>query len=647
MHEPASQDRRQPEDAAALAGTPHDAVQDHRGAGAAQGDTDRDTLRAIFDNSPEFVGLVSTSGVLLRANRTALEFIGRAEADVVGREFWTTPWWDHSPDVQRSLRDGIERAASGQGARFEVTHRGIDGEVLEVDFSLAPVIGDDGEVRFITAHGRDITERKRVERAHSEAERRLAAIIEFLPDPTFVVDRERRVIAWNRALEAMTGVRHEDILGRGDSAYGAPFYGEPRMILIDLVFDDDPAISSRYEFVERRGDTLLTEAWVPAVFDGRGAFLAGTASPLRDENGVVYGAIESLRDITKRKVAEGALREAERRLAAIIEFLPDATFVIDSERRVIAWNRALEEMTGVCKADILGRGDFAYGAPFYGEPRPIVVDLVWQDDLDISSRYDYVERRGDTLLAEVWVPSLYGGRGAFVTVAASPLRDENGIIRGAIESVRDVTERKQAQESLRHAYDGLEAQVAQRTAELEVANEALTRMTLVDGLTGIANRRSFDDVLEREWRRAAREGVALALIMLDIDFFKSYNDAYGHLAGDDCLRRVAGALAAVVRRPADLAARYGGEEFAVVLPQTDSVGALAVAEELRERVEALGIAHPASSVSDRITVSLGAVSVVPDGDAGWLVIIAAADCALYRAKHDGRNRVCGEAASGA
>ena len=478
---------------------------DHLSEEPRQPETDQATLWAMFDSSPEFVGLVSLAGVLLRANRTALEFIGRSEVDVIGREFWTTPWWVHSPELQDSLREAIERAASGEGARIEVTHRDVDGELHEVDFSLAPMFGDDGRVTFITAYGRDITERKRVERA---------------------------------------------------------------------------------------------------------------------------------------------LREAERRLAAIIEFLPDATFVIDSERKVIAWNRALEEMTGVRKEDMLGRGDFAYGAPFYGEPSPILVDLVWQDDLDTSSRYDFVERRGDTLLAEVWVPSLYGGRGAFVMVAASPLRDESGVIRGAIESVRDVTERKQAQESLRHAYDGLESQVAQRTAELEVANEALTRMTLVDGLTGIANRRWFDDVLEREWRRAARNGVALGLIMLDIDFFKSYNDAYGHLAGDDCLRRVAGALAAAVRRPGDLAARYGGEEFAVVLPQTDAVGALAVAEELRERIEALGIVHVPSSVSDHVTVSLGVASVVPDGDDRWLGIIAAADRALYRAKHEGRNRVCGEPAPG-
>ena len=178
-----------------------------------------------------------------------------------------------------------------------------------------------------------------------------------------------------------------------------------------------------------------------------------------------------------------------------------------------------------------------------------------------------------------------------------------------------------------------------RELELLELTEQLRKLSVVDGLTGIANRRNFDEELTRIWRRAQREAAPVSLVLIDIDHFKKYNDHYGHLAGDDCLRRVAQALQHAVKRPFDLVARYGGEEFAVVLPDTGIPGAKRLAEEMRKAVELLEIAHAASAVSGRVTISSGVAAIAPEAGAQPDMLIAAADACLYEAKLAGRNRV--------
>jgi two-component system chemotaxis family response regulator WspR len=184
------------------------------------------------------------------------------------------------------------------------------------------------------------------------------------------------------------------------------------------------------------------------------------------------------------------------------------------------------------------------------------------------------------------------------------------------------------------AYRALEA----LKRELEASNLELARLSNQDGLTGLANRRRFDEALEIECRRAARDQNALSLIMIDVDFFKKYNDAYGHIAGDECLRRVAQALAQSARRPADLSARYGGEEFALILPSTPREGAPHVAEAVRCAVEALSIPHAGSSISQHVTLSLGIATLDPQHLSTPKTLVEHADRALYDAKRAGRNR---------
>lgn len=177
------------------------------------------------------------------------------------------------------------------------------------------------------------------------------------------------------------------------------------------------------------------------------------------------------------------------------------------------------------------------------------------------------------------------------------------------------------------------------TRQLEETKRVLQQRSMLDGLTGVANRHLFVETLTREWARAIRRAEPLALLMVDIDFFKLHNDRYGHQAGDECLRQVAATLRAALQRPGDLVARYGGEEFAVILPGTDAAGAAVVAERLRLAVAALKLPHVNAVTGHDVTVSVGVASMVPSASSRPEALVAAADQALYQAKAVGRNQV--------
>lgn len=175
--------------------------------------------------------------------------------------------------------------------------------------------------------------------------------------------------------------------------------------------------------------------------------------------------------------------------------------------------------------------------------------------------------------------------------------------------------------------------------ELKRYKDLLENMAYVDGLTGIPNRRQFEEFLKREWARSSRSGGLMTIGLIDVDHFKKFNDNYGHAAGDDCLRQVAQALKAAAMRPGDLIARYGGEEFVCVLPDTDGAGAAQAAERLRQAVDALNLAHAYSGAADHVTISLGFATGRPRDLDSPKPLLEQADALLYRAKEAGRNRV--------
>jgi diguanylate cyclase (GGDEF)-like protein len=298
----------------------------------------------------------------------------------------------------------------------------------------------------------------------------------------------------------------------------------------------------------------------------------------------------------------------------LMELLVVPTFVIDTNGKVLIWNRACERLTGVPAYEVLGTSD--HWRSFYSEQRPTLADLVLLGrSSDLHALYDQHARRGaadGNLCAENWCDMPRVGRRRYLAGDASPVFGADGQIVAVVETLRDMTDEKKAQ-------------------------VALQQLATRDGLTGLANRRCFDETLQAEWQRALRHQQPLSLLMVDVDNFKQYNDAYGHVGGDECLQRIANAVASEMRAN-DLVARYGGEEFAVVLPNQSLKGAAIVAERIRCRVEQL---HLPSLGSTRhvVTVSIGAATALaaPENDPSQLV--ATADGALYRAKHMGRNRI--------
>lgn len=198
---------------------------------------------------------------------------------------------------------------------------------------------------------------------------------------------------------------------------------------------------------------------------------------------------------------------------------------------------------------------------------------------------------------------------------------------------------ERSERRLLNLVDERTAELRERTAQLEVANAALEELATVDDLTGLANRRRFDVFLQQEWQRSSRSRQPLSLILVDIDFFKAYNDRYGHLAGDACLRQVASVLRIAATRPTDLTSRFGGEEFAVVMADTGREGAAAVAETIRRGVEALRVTHE-EAPDGVVTVSVGVGTREAGEYSGALALLHACDRALYAAKRAGRNRTC-------
>ena len=213
------------------------------------------------------------------------------------------------------------------------------------------------------------------------------------------------------------------------------------------------------------------------------------------------------------------------------------------------------------------------------------------------------------------------GRYVWIRDVVHVVRTADGEVDSLVGFMFDISARKETEQKLLALQQELEA------------------LSFKDGLTGVANRRMFDSVLETEWTRARRDNQPLSLILIDIDYFKQYNDRYGHIEGDDCLRRVGQALTAAATRARDLVARFGGEEFALLLPETDAAAAFTVAERCRNLIFKEQIAHAASPVGQILTVSQGVGTCIPGRDDAPLDYVKSVDSRLYRAKQDGRNRI--------
>jgi PAS domain S-box-containing protein len=395
--------------------------------------------RTLFDASGEAILYARPDAGMLAGNPATIKLFGcRDEA-----EFISFSPADLSPEYQPDGAPSSLKAqkmmaiAMDRGSHcFEWTHRRRDGSDFLATVLLTRIELQGRTVLLTTV--RDITAQKESERALRESERRLANIIDFLPDATFAIDQERRVIAWNRALEEMTGVPAAQMLGKGDYAYAAPFYGKAGPLLVDLIFRDDKGIEEHYRAVQRKGTQLIAESTMLGTCGKGSRHLWIIAAPLYDSDGCLVGAIESVRDVTDRKRAEEALRNSETRYRTVYDASLDGIMLRTPDRRILTANRAMIAIFGCKDEDELKAMSLAQMNPTCqpdGELSPQKAARMMEIAMQKGSHcFEWSYRRKD-------------GTPFYATVALTTLTlDGKTYFQNTI---RDITEQKHADEALR------------------------------------------------------------------------------------------------------------------------------------------------------------------------------------------------------
>ena len=405
-----------------------------------------DKFRIIVENSHDVIFSSNAQGEILYLSPSIEKVMGYKPAELIGTPFRSLVHPDDLPAVQDVIRRNIQEGYAAYRTEYRV--RSASGEWRWHEAQGNAVRNERGEFIYYTGLARDVTEQKQAIEALKISHHRLDQLIEFLPDPTIVIDANGRVEAWNRAMEDLTGISAKSIVGQGNFEYALPFYGERRPILLDLALHWENGYERKYLSITERDDgVLISESFHPELKGG--IFISATARALYDAEGRAVGAIETLRDITRVKMAENALAESERRLAQIIEFLPDATMVVDTRGTIIAWNEAMKDLTGVDASAMIGKGDREYAIPFYGTRRPVMLDLVMDHKEEVASTYVSCHREGTRLVSETCLPSFRDKGPTWLWNVAAPLYDQDGNVVGAIEAVRDITDRKHAEEALK------------------------------------------------------------------------------------------------------------------------------------------------------------------------------------------------------
>ncbi len=360
-------------------------------------------------------------------------------------------------------------------------------------------------------------------------------------------------------------------------------------------------------------DSLLLLQSFMAVFGLTSLILSATIDERTEAQMRLQQALENMESQVIERTE--ALQQSEAQINGFFSSAPIGMGIVDCEFKYVRVNQVLADINGHAIADHHGKSSYEILNSFSSQIEDIYRQVLTTgkslSNLEISS--DTLSQKGEV---QTWLCSYF------------PIFNTDQIPFRVGFVVTDISDRKKVEAELRYT-----------ESVLRKANLELEKLVNVDGLTQVANRRCFDNRLEDEWSRLCRDVQPLSLLLFDIDYFKLYNDCYGHQAGDDCLKLVAQAAQAVLYRPADLVARYGGEEFAVILPNTDRNGALVVAEQIRSEITRLDIVHQNSHIGDTVTISIGVASVLPDQHHKANLLIKWADLALYQAKQQGRDRI--------
>lgn len=550
-----------------------------------------ETLRSIeaLRHTTLMVSLYTIQGLPLLQNPAALSCYGDMQHPDSGTD---NVFLSHFVDSGLGIR-AMAVAKSGEVLSIEaqvITLAGIRWHRMDVRCIIDPVTGNP----TLLVNEKDITDRVQVETELREMSIALANAVDGISR----LDIFGRYITVNQAYANIAGYQPEEMVGMDWQKTVHP--------------EDLDMMMAAYQQMLALGRVEVEARGIRK--DGSIFYKQLVMLTAYDSQERAIGHHCFMKDISDRKQAEAALQESEERYRSVIASMTEGVVLQLADGQITACNASAERILGLTPAQMMGRTSVDLdwrtvqedGSPFPGEQHPAMITLGTGKPL--SNVVMGIHKADRTL---TWIS--INSQPLFYLHQSQPY--------AVVTTFADITERKQVEEMLRNQ--------AQR--------DRLIATT--DGLTQVANRRCFDQRLQSEWPTLIEGQKLLSLIMLDVDYFKRYNDCYGHQAGDLCLVKVASSAALAVKRSSDLLARYGGEEFAVILPHTDAAGAISVAESIQKAIRDLGIPHQQSEVSEIVTVSMGIATVIPSLGSSPDELVALADRALYDAKQQGRDRI--------
>jgi len=570
----------------------------------------RANLEKLLDGVPVGVIVHHRDGSVTYLNQVAKRLLG-VEEETVGQtityDLYRSLTGDRCPDSQLP----VFRALQGEPAEDAELEIRRDGRWIPVEVLATPIFANDGTISQAIVAIQDISTRKEASRVLADYNRRLEEQV------------QKRTLALEQEIQERQHIAI--VLHQRETTLRAILRTIPDLLLrlkhdgryIERLSDGEVKVLMRHSRPGQKMEEYLPEALAQerrvliqqAIATGKvqmAEYQIPVDDELRDEEVRVVKTGEDevlviVRDISDRKRAERALQQSEAQNRAILTAIPDLMFRIHRNGTYLGYVKT-STMGNLLPDDFdpLGRHISEYLPPETTQRHLHYIDLA----LSTGQLQVYEQ--------ENW----FGGAVQYEEVRVMPCGADE-----ALFLIRDIGDRKRVEK------------------ELRLANLRLEQLAQTDGLTQVANRRHFDDRLHQEWQNLAPEKEPLSLILFDVDYFKHYNDFYGHQAGDLCLISIAAAARQAIRHPMDLVARYGGEEFVIILPRTDIVGAMSVAERLRNAIQNLAIPHAQSRANSVITISMGVSTLIPTLQNSPDNLLTQADQALYLAKQQGRNRV--------
>ena len=543
--------------------------------------------KKVLDHSLDGVLVTDINQKIIHVNSAFERITGFLSNEVIGKTPRLLKSNVHHNEFYQNLWKVIKNKGFWEG---DIHNLKKNGDLFIQHTQIVEIVDEKQVPVFYASIFRDITHEVELKQQLEDSEQRYKSLFENNQGASFMIDIDGHFTKLNNIAEKISGYSITDLIGT--------FF-----LTIIHKQDHKKVIQSFEKVLKGQSDTINVRLIHP---NGDIVFLNIISAP-QTKNGKVIGVIGIAQDITKQKMVEQQLKLSEERYRSLLKLSPEVIFVHSATKIEFINDKALSFIGANHREELLGKTIFEF---LHEDDRQIAVYNFTLGFSDPNRMPEFKELRFVRL----------DGKVITADVGATMI-DYNGE-RAVLGIIHDITEKIEIQQKFKEA------------------NELLTKLARLDGLTGVPNRRYYDETLEKERERMIRNNQPLSLLMIDIDHFKAFNDTYGHQDGDHCLKVVANAIKTSLNRATDFMARYGGEEFSVILPDTNEEGALFVAEKIRSRIEALKIPNIHSGVKPTLTISIGvAITSFKDSLISCEQLIDHSDKALYKSKQNGRNQV--------